>query len=170
MDNSDKKRWFFAVKVHDKPGMVTAVSSVFSNRGVSLEMLLGSTLHAVSADAIDLFVVFMATEPRKNELLRTIRRLAKVISVECYNGDSPTLRAVAFAHVSQQEGDVQVDLASVATEESVVFSPVIFEDKHQTWILMATPSHLQHCLDRLQDAKILLDVTVTIIPVETPQE
>ena len=163
---ADKQQWLFAVKVHDKPGTLTAVSSVFSNRGVSIEMLLGSTLHAVSADAIDLYFVCRASEPRRKELHRTLGRLASVISVECHSCDSPKLRAVVFAHVDPRAMPADTSLAEIATAESVAFSPVICDDDHETWILMAGPASVDRCVEKLRATGALLDTTVTIIPVE----
>ena len=135
----DKKRWLFATKVQDKAGTLTAVSSVFSNRGISVRM---------------------------NVLLRAIRRLPTVISAECYPYDSPKLRAVAFARVNPRlvpEGD---GLPAVASEEAVTFAPIVCNDESETWILMAPPRQVTHCLERLQEFGALLDVSVTIIPVE----
>ena len=163
---ANKQRWLFAVKVHDRPGTLTAVSSVFSNRGVSIQMLLGSTLHAVAVDAIRLFFVCEAAEPRRKELHRTLGRLASVVSVACHPCDSPKLRAVVFAHVDPGAVADGAGLAEIATEESVAFAPVVCDDEHETWILMAAPAQVEHCLDRLRAAEALLDTIVTIIPVE----
>ena len=163
---ADKRRWLFDVKVHDRPGTLTAVSCVFSNRGVSVQMLLGSTLHAVAPDAIDLFFVFEAAEPRKNELLRAMGRLANVISVRCLPYGSPRLRAVAFAHVDPGALGDATPAAALADDDSVAFAAIAREDQHETWVFTATPDRVRQCLDRLRDAGALLDTTVTIIPVE----
>jgi len=163
---ADKRRWLFALKVRDRPGTVTAVASVFSNRGVSMQMLLGSTLHAVAADAIDLLVVCEAAEPRRKELHRTLGRLANVVAIACHPFDSPKLRAVALAHVDPRVAARGAGLAEVATEESVAFAPVLCDDDHETWTLMAPPAQVERCLERLREAGALLDVTMTVIPVE----
>jgi len=37
-----QQRWVFVVRALNRPGTVTAAAAVFSNRGVSLEGILGS--------------------------------------------------------------------------------------------------------------------------------
>ncbi|NIA20457.1 MAG: hypothetical protein GWP05_00470 [Anaerolineaceae bacterium] len=162
----DKKRWLFATKVQDKAGTLTAVSSVFSNRGISVQMTLGSTLSVPVADSIGLFYVFEASRPRMNALLRTVRRLPTVISAEWYAYDSPKLRAVAFARVDPHLVDEGEGLPGVASEEAVTFAPIICSDDSETWILMAPPNQVAHCLERLRTSGALVEVSVTIIPVE----
>ena len=162
----DKKCWLFAVRVHDRPGTLTGVSSVFSNRGVSIQMLLGSTLEVVAPNSIPLFFVFEATEQRKDLLLRAMGRLASVISLQCYDYDSPCLRAVAFAHVDPRKVPRQETVPSLAAEESVSFAPIDCEDAHETWVLIASPAQVEHCLQRLRRCDALLRTTMTIIPVD----
>ncbi|MBN2583720.1 MAG: hypothetical protein JXL80_11695 [Planctomycetes bacterium] len=161
-----KRRWLFAAKVLDKAGTLTAASAVLSSRGVSVQMTLGSTLSVPKPDSIGLFYVFEATESRMKGLLRTMRRLPTVVSCECYPYDSPHLRAVAFAHVDPRRVPDGAGLPAVATEEAVTFAPIVCEDEHETWVLMSTPDHVAACLDRLTSAGALLDVSVTIIPVD----
>ena len=161
----DNPRWLFAVKVRDRPGTLTAVASVFSNRGVSVQMLLGSTLGAEPGADISLFFVFEASERRMHTVLRTMGRLDNVTSVTPHPYDSDMLRAVAFVHVDPRAlSDVQ-QLPAIADGESVTFAPVLCDDEDETWILMAHPSRLESCLARLRDADALIDATITIIPV-----
>ena len=161
----DNARWLLAVKVRDRPGTLTAVASVFSNRGASIQMLLGSTLGAEAGADISLFFVFQASERRMTALLRAMGRLDNVTSVTPHRYDSDTLRAVAFVHVDPQALDDEQQLPAIADAESVVFAPVLCDDEDETWILMAHPSRLEKCLARLRDAEALIDATITIIPV-----
>jgi len=41
------ERWVFVIKVQDRPGTLTAIASVFSSRGVSVDNTLGSTLSLI---------------------------------------------------------------------------------------------------------------------------
>jgi len=161
----DSARWLFAVKVRDRPGTLTAVASVFSNRGVSIQMLLGSTLGAETGDDISLFFVFEASERRMNTLLRATGRLDNVTSVTHHPYDSEALRAVAFVHVDPQGLSHDQQLPAIADAESVTFAPVLCDEQHETWILMAHPGSLERCLGRLRESGSLIDATITIIPV-----
>ena len=160
----DKRKWVFALRVHDRAGTVTSVSSVFTNRGVSLQMLLGSTIQVVIPDSIPLYFVFEAAERRKNTLLRAMRRLDSVIWAECYEYDSPSLRAVAFAHVDGRVMD-DAGVAAIASETEVISSPIVSDDGHKTWVLLAEPIALERCLERLGDTGALLHVTATVMPI-----
>lgn len=160
----DKKRWVFAASVLDKAGTVTAMSSVFSNRGVSMQMLVGSTLQVAAGQGIPMFFVFEATEPRMNVLLRAMGRLASVTDVECHPYDSPLLRAVAFVHVTRAPADDDGNLPAVATEGEVAFTPIVCEDEHESWVLMGLPADVEDCLQRLRSTERLLRSTVMIIP------
>ena len=162
----DNPRWLFAVTVRDRPGTLTAVASVFSNRGVSIQMLLGSTLSAAAGAGISLFFVFESSERRMNALLRTMSRLDNVTSVTPHAYESEALRAVAFAHVDPRELSADDQLPAIATDHDVTFAPVVCDNAHETWILMARPARLDSCLARLGATGALIDATVTIIPVQ----
>ncbi|HUT60507.1 MAG TPA: hypothetical protein VNA25_21905 [Phycisphaerae bacterium] len=161
-----KKRWLFAAKVLDKPGVLTAVSAVLSNRGVSVQMTLGSTLSLPDPQSVPLFYVFEATDGRMNELLRAVRRLPTVLSCECFPYDSDKLRAVAFAHVDPRRLSGGAGVPEMAAAESVAFAPIACDDEHETWVLMSTPREVSECLAHLKAAGALLEVSMTIIPVE----
>lgn len=162
----DKKRWVFAARIHDYAGAVTAVASVFSNRGVSVEMTLGSTLGAAAPDAIGLFYVFQATEARMKALLRTVARLSVVISVESYHFDSPSLRAVAIARIDPRLSPDEPSPADSPAGESILRVPVERREDDETWLLMAGPRQVMSCLDRLRAAGALADATMTILPIQ----
>ena len=158
-------RWLFAVTVRDRPGTLTAVASVFSNRGASIQMLLGSTLGAEPGADISLFFVFQASERRMNALLRATGRLENVTSITPHHYDSDALRAVAFVHVDPRASAGPGQLPAIADDEEVVFAPVVCDEGHETWILMGHPGRLESCLARLRSAEALIDATITIIPV-----
>lgn len=162
----DKKRWVFAAKIHDYAGAVTAVASVFSNRGISVEMTLGSTLGVPVPDSIGLFYVFQATDTRMKVLLRTISRLSVVISVKSYSFDSPKLRAVAIVRIDPRLAPAESSPDAGAADESLLRLAVEPREEDGTWLLMAGPREVMACLDRLREANALTDATVTILPIQ----
>jgi acetolactate synthase small subunit len=92
-------RRVFIVKVQDAPGALTAIASVFSSRGVSLEMILGNgTLWGAESGGW-IVLVFRSNERKQQTLLRTLQRLEKVQQVQAYPFDAPQLQAVAVARL-----------------------------------------------------------------------
>ncbi len=160
----DRKRWLFSARVLDKAGTVRTTSSVFSNRGVSMQMLLGSTLQVAAGEGIPMFFVFEAAEPKMKSLLRVMRRLACVISAECVAYDSPLLRAIALVQVDRQEPGGAADVPAVAAEKSVAATSIVGEGRQETWILMGLPSDVEACIQRLRQAGIVRRTTMTVMP------
>lgn len=97
-------RWVFVIKVHDKPGTLTAIASVFSSRGVSVETTMGSSSAVAPLEVPSTIVLsFRATERKKEHLMRTIARLQQVIHVEAYPYHARELRAIAVARLAATE-------------------------------------------------------------------
>jgi acetolactate synthase regulatory subunit len=80
----------------DRPGTLTAVTSVFSTRGVSFASLATGS---VDGDAGIIAVSFVATERRQHLLARTVARLAAVRSVEMRSADDPSVRAAGVVRM-----------------------------------------------------------------------
>lgn len=96
-------RRVFIVRVQDTPGALTAIASVFSSRGVSLEMILGNgTLWGAESGGW-IVVVFRSNDRKQQTLLRTLQRLEKVQEVQAHPFDAPELRAVALARIDAGE-------------------------------------------------------------------
>lgn len=120
------QRWVFIVRVLDKPGALTATASVFSNRGVSLEAILGSGISSASATNGRLVISFQATERKQEMLQRALERLPLVLSVESFRYDDPQLRAIAIAklksivNLNLSDIDVQAETVSQQPGSSTV--------------------------------------------------
>lgn len=85
-------RWVLLVRGEDRPGTLTAVTGVFSSRGVSFESLaIGDVVYATGLMPI----VFTASERLARVLVRSLERLAVVRDVRLERADNPQLRAVA---------------------------------------------------------------------------
>jgi acetolactate synthase small subunit len=93
------RRWVFVVRALNKPGTLTAAAAVFSNRGVSLEGILGSGISTTTAEDGRMLFSFWATEPKQDLLKRSLERLPSIFKVAAYDYEDPRLRAIAVAKV-----------------------------------------------------------------------
>ncbi len=151
-----EQRWVFVIRALDKPGTMTAVASVFSNRGVSLEATLGSGIDASTTADARLIISFRATEAKKTTLYRATQRLSSVVAVAVYAQDDPGLRAIALAQIS--------DLTCVDLANSLIHSEIIAKTPdHTTLLLAGCPRAIEHLLTQLRQQQILLDVVMAPI-------
>ncbi len=96
------RRWVFVVQALNKPGTLTAAAAVFSNRGVSLEGILGSGIGTTTAEDGRMLFSFRATAPKQDLLKRSLERLPSIFKVAAYDYEDPRLRAIAVAKVIPQ--------------------------------------------------------------------
>jgi predicted amino acid-binding ACT domain protein len=82
--------WVVLVRGEDRPGTLTAVTAVFSDRGVSFDSLATG---GVDGDVGTIAVTFQATPRRQAVLVRTVGRLAAVRDVDVRRADDPAVRA-----------------------------------------------------------------------------
>ncbi|NMM31876.1 MAG: hypothetical protein HHJ10_12775 [Cellulomonas sp.] len=90
------ERWVVLVRGADRPGTLTALTSVFSTRGVSFESLATG---AVDGDVGTIAVTFRTSTRRQQLLVRTVERLSVVRSVEVYSADDPAVRAAGVVRL-----------------------------------------------------------------------
>jgi len=91
-----EQHWVALVHGADRPGTLTAVTSVFSSRGVSFDSL---STGSVDAGSGTIAVTFCASERRQVQLLRTVGRLAEVRDVRVRRADDPLVRAAAVVEL-----------------------------------------------------------------------
>lgn len=89
----DEQRWVAFVQGADRTGTLTALTGVFSTRGVSFDSL--STGSDVADGVGPIVVTFTASERRSRLLVRTVARLSAVRSVDLRAVSDPTVRGVA---------------------------------------------------------------------------
>lgn len=89
-------RWVAFVTGADRAGTLTALTNVFSTRGVNFESLSAAS---VEGDAGLIVVTFVASERRRRLLIRTVERLAVVRSVEVHAADDTAVRAAGVVQL-----------------------------------------------------------------------
>lgn len=98
----EDRRWVFVVRALNKSGTVTAAAAVFSNRGVSLEGILGSGIDAASVDDGRLLFSFRASKKKQELLKRSLERLPHIFKVSAYPYEDERLRAIAVAKLTPE--------------------------------------------------------------------
>lgn len=151
-----EQRWVFVVKSLDQPGALTAATAIFSNRGISLEAILGSGIAATSAEDARIILSFRATERRKKMLLRVLERLSTVLAVNTYAYDDPQLRAIAVAKVLHLVG---IDL------ESVISETISQTETGQTLLFTGSALAVEALIKQLRQQSLLIDIVTTAITV-----
>jgi acetolactate synthase small subunit len=156
---NSEKHWVFRVHVADRAGALTSIASAFSNRGISIETVVGhgATYTTVHDGAV--VVTFWCTEEEKNHIVRVVSRLAKVLYLEEYPYDSERLRKSALVHVSRR-----LRPRDVAGRETFLTCELMGEERDVfTYFLAGSPSELDPILARFAKQKILLDIVYSVV-------
>lgn len=94
----NEQRWIFVIKIIRKPGVLNAVTGVFSSWGISLETAMLNAKAPESSDGI--VILSFSSSPRKKEILeRTVRRLSRVNGLSSYPYETTKLRMIAACTV-----------------------------------------------------------------------
>ena len=153
-----EQRWVFVVKCLDRPGVLTAAASVFSNRGVSLEAILSSGMAATLIETGRLILSFRATDRKKEMLLRALGRLSSVLQVDHYLYDDPALQSIALAKVSSP--------AAIGFSADLVQVETISETAEGTLLLLTgNPVAVEGVLQTLRQQSLLLDLVTAAIAI-----
>lgn len=152
------EHWVFVIKVQDKPGALTAIASVFSSRGVSVDTTLGSSAGASTEQVSTIVLSFRATERKKDTLLRTLQRLHQVLHVQAYPYSSRELRAIAIARLKPDE---KTDFATKGVQTEVISE----RGDSKTVLITGAPQAVDKVVQFLRERESLLDVATTVMAV-----
>lgn len=153
---SDHQRWVFVARVLDKPGTLTEAAAVFSNRGVSLEGILGSGIGATTPGDGRLILSFQATSQKKALLHRALERTPSIFRVDAYPYDDCRLRAIAIAKLSptakviKDNDNYSIETLSQTPAERIV-------------ILNGSPPALEDAIAHFRQQDQLKDVVISYI-------
>ncbi|HIK45773.1 MAG TPA: ACT domain-containing protein [Leptolyngbyaceae cyanobacterium M65_K2018_010] len=152
------QRWLFVVRALDKPGTLTAAAAVFSNRGISLEGILGSGMGPGTAADGRLIFSFQATEAKQALLQKALERLPSVFQVRAYHYDDERLRAIAVAKLSQR-----VKLTN--DDESYFVETIAQTSRDRMVMLTGSPLAVEAAVDQFRQQGHLKDVVMSYITV-----
>lgn len=156
MDEIESRRWIFVIRLWDRPGALAAMASVFSDRGISLESIVGHGAAVESGKGI-IVVSFTATDRKKQMALRALERLSRVISVSEYTYESPNLRKTALVHLRRGFP------ANLLKSQGVVSELIGSDSENEIFLLAGLPATLDEVLERLEESKVLVDSVYSVI-------
>jgi len=160
MTESSKKHWVFRAHVHDRAGALTSIASAFSNEGISIDTIVGHGEEERAGIDGSVVLTFYCTEDEKDIMVRKVKRLSKVSSLEEHPYESQSLRKSAIVLASRE-----LKPRDVAGDEAFLTCEKVKHEKATgyTYLLAGSPSELDQILERLADEKTITDVVYSII-------
>ena len=157
--SSNHQHWVFRVDVADRAGAVTSIASAFSNRGISIETLVGHGAAYPGAPGGAVVVTFWCSPSAKDEIVRVVQRLSKVISLQEHPYDSEELRKSALIRVTRR-----LTPTDVAGRETFLTCELVREQRGLFHYFVAgSPSELDPVIARLVEAGVLADIVYAVI-------
>ena len=152
------QRWIFVVRVMDKPGTLTAAAAVFSNRGISLEGILGSGIGATAIEDGRLILNFRATAAKQNLLRRALERLPDVFQVDAYTYEDNRLRAIAVAKLP-------LTTKTLNDDDSYTIETIAQTKTERMVMLNGTPLAVESAIAQFRQQNQLKDVVLSYIAI-----
>jgi len=157
--DQEPKHWVFRVGVADRAGALTSIASAFSNRGISIQTVVGHGTAYPGACGGAVVVTFWCTEMEKDQIVRVVERLSKVMSLEEHPYESDRLRKSALVRVSRA-----LVPRDVAGREAFLTCERLGEQRGvHTYFLAGSPSELDPVLARFVEEGILADIVYSVI-------
>ena len=158
-NNHENKHWVFRVGVADRSGALTSIASAFSNRGTSIETVVGHGTAYPGATGGAVMVTFWCSESEKDEIVRVVKRLSKVTSLEEHPYESEALRKSAVVRVTRRLAP-----PDVAGQEVFLTCELMAEQRGTfTYFLAGPPSEIDPILARFVEERILTDIVFSVI-------
>lgn len=159
-DENAVRRWVFLLRLSSRAGVLSALTAVFADRGVSIETLSAHDA-SVGGPLGSAVLTFAATAAKKDYLARLLRRLSVVTEVTEYRyEDAAHARKSVTARVSMSGADLRALLPPM------VICDVIAEMPAETVaLLLGPPPSLDHVLASLDQRGLLLasDASVVVV-------
>jgi len=158
-ETAEKQHWVFRVGVADRAGALTSIASAFSNRGISIETVVGHGTAYPGAPGGAVVATFWCSESEKDAIVRVVARLSKVTSLEEHPYESESLRKSALVRVTRRLAP-----PDVAGRETFLTCELVRSERGtHTYFLAGSPSELDPVLARFVDQGILKDIVYSVI-------
>ena len=159
MNRATEGHWIFRAHVLDRAGALTSIASAFSNEGVSIDTVVGHGVEERAGVDGSVVLTFCCSEQEKDKMVRKVKRLSKVISLEEHPYDSQHLRKSVVVLSTRR-----LRPSDVAGQTSFLTSEVVKEDADGwTYLLAGSPSELDPILERLEAEGIVRDIVYSIL-------
>ncbi|MEL6470625.1 MAG: hypothetical protein AAFQ74_12925 [Cyanobacteria bacterium J06623_4] len=155
---AETQRWMFVVQALNQPGTLTAAAAVFSNRGVSLEGILGSGIDTTTVEDGRLLFSFRATLEKQALLKRSLQRLPSILKVKAYTYEDERLRAIAITKVT-----LDTDLS--LNHQQLHIEKICQTDRYRLLLLTGITAAVEAEIARLRSLSQLEDVVISAITV-----
>ena len=147
-DAGNRRHWVIRVRVADRAGALTSIASAFSNRGISIDTVVGHGNTLTSGADGTVVVTFWCTEGEKDGIVRIVRRLSKATALEEHPYESVGLRTPR----------------DVAGRETFLTCELVREQKGvHSYFVAGSPYELDPVLRKFIEDGILTDVVYSII-------
>lgn len=160
LPQNNVRRWVFLLRLRSRAGVLSALTAVFADRGVSIETL---NAHDAGVDGPlgSAVLTFAATAAKKDYLARLLGRLSVVTEVSVYRyEDAAHARKSVTARVGVSGADLRALLPST------VLCDVVSEAPGETIaLLLGPPPLLDHVLLSLERRGLLRasDASVVVV-------
>lgn len=158
--SAEPEKWIFQLKLRNRAGVLSSLTALFSDRGLSLESLSAheGTGPGITGTAI---LTFAATAARKDYLTRLLGRLdtVELVAVLRYD-DAAHARKSALARVG-----LPADALQAALPPGVLCDVVSGSDTETLALLLGPPSLIDAALAALTAQEVLREVDATVIVV-----
>lgn len=159
MKRDDRLHWVFRAHVYDRAGALTSIASAFSNEGISIDTVVGHGIEERAGIDGSVVMTFRCREDEKDIMVRKVRRLSKVKSLEEHPYLSQSLRKSAIIRTVRRLAPLDVaGEKSFLTSELVDSGPGCW-----TYLLAGSPSELDPVLIRLETEGVVTDLVYSII-------
>jgi len=159
MAKEQEQHWVFRAHVFDRSGALTSIASTFSNEGISIDTVVGHGLEEQAGIDGSVVITFHCTEEEKDIMVRKIKRLSKVKSLEEHPYESESLRKSAIVRTTRRL--VPMD---VAGENSFLTSELVRPASNGfIYFLAGSPNQLDPIVLKLEADGVVNDIVYSII-------
>ena len=149
-------RWIFVIDILKKPGVLNAVTGVFTNWGTNLETTMLNDLGPEGSNG-KLILSFACTHRKMQILERTVSRLSRVVALQSYPYETHELRMIAACHVplgykAEEKQNVEIEYLEKRADKQVIY-------------ITGTVADVDAYLKPMMERKEILELLITILTV-----
>jgi hypothetical protein len=161
VSENEARRWIFRAHVVDRAGALTSIASAFSNECVSIDTVVGHGHEERAGVDGNVVLTFCCSEQDKDKMVRKVKRLSKVKSLQEHPYESELLRKSALVRTTRR-----LQPRDVAGETSFLTSELVMKDtRGWLYFLAGSPSELDPVLERLETGAVVTDIVYSILGV-----
>lgn len=149
-------RWIFVIDIIKKPGVLNAVTGVFTNWGINLETTMLNDLGPEGSNG-KLILSFASTRRKMQIIERTVSRLSKVVALQSYPYETHDLRMIAACHVpldyrAEENENIEIEYLKRRGDKQVIY-------------ISGTVADVDAYLKPMLQRKEILELLITILTV-----